>query len=167
MGRQIIKYGLMFIGLVLIQVLVLNHVQFSGFVNPYIYILFVLLLPLSSPRYVVLILAFLLGVTIDIFSNSLGIHAFASVFAAYLRPLVISLISSRQEDMSDYPGLMQNKIRWFLSYITIMVILHHTVLFFIEVFTFSNFVLTLFRTFLSSVFSIFVIILSQLIVFRD
>ncbi|MCK5729533.1 MAG: rod shape-determining protein MreD [Draconibacterium sp.] len=167
MGRQIIKYGLMFIGLVLIQVLVLNHVQFSGFVNPYIYILFVLLLPLSSPRYVVLILAFLLGITIDIFSNSLGIHAFASVFAAYLRPFVISLISNRQEDISDYPGLMQNKIRWFLSYITIMVILHHTVLFFIEVFTFSNFVLTLFRTFLSSVFSIFVIFLSQLIVFRD
>lgn len=167
MGRQIIKYGLMFIGLVLIQVLVLNHVQFSGFVNPYIYILFVLLLPLSSPRYVVLILAFLLGITIDIFSNSLGIHAFASVFAAYLRPFVISLISNRQEDISDYPGLMQNKIRWFLSYITIMVILHHTVLFFIEVFTFSNFVLTLFRTLLSSVFSIFVIFLSQLIVFRD
>ncbi len=167
MGQQIIKYGLMFIGLVLTQVLVLNHIQFSGFVNPYIYILFVLLLPLSSPRYVVLITAFLIGITVDIFSNSLGVHAFATVFAAYLRPIVIRIISSREEDMNDYPGLMQTKIVWFLKYVTIMVLIHHTVLFYLEVFTFSNFLGTLFRVFLSSVFSIFLIILSQLIVFRD
>lgn len=157
----------MFIGLVLIQVLILNHVQFSGFVNPYIYVLFVLLLPLSSPRYVVLLLAFLLGITIDIFSNSLGVHSFATVFVAYLRPIVIRLISNREEDMSDYPGLMQNKFRWFLSYITIMVVVHHIVLFYLEVFTFSDFFGTLSRVFFSSVFSIFVIVLSQFIVFRD
>lgn len=167
MWQQVIKYGLMFIGLVLTQVLVLNHIQFSGFVNPYIYILFILLLPLSSPRYVVLILAFVLGITIDVFSNSLGIHAFAAVLVAYFRPIVIGLISGHQEDMSDYPGLMQNSLRWFLSYVTIMVILHHTVLFYLEVFTFHNFFETLFRIFLSSVFTIFVIVLSQFIVFRD
>jgi len=167
MGRQIIKYGLMFIGLVLIQVLVMNHIQFSGFVNPYIYILFVLLLPLNSPRYVVLIFAFLLGISIDIFSNSLGIHAFATVFAAYFRPFVIHLISSHEEDMSDYPGLMQNKIRWFLGYITIMVVIHHMVLFYLEIFTLHNFFETLFRILLSSIFTIFAIVLSQFIVFRD
>ena len=167
MSRQIIKYGLMFICLVLLQVLILNHIQFSGFVNPYIYILFVLLLPTNSPRYAVLILAFLLGITIDIFSSSLGIHAFATVFAAYLRPFVIRLISNREEDMSEYPGLMQNKAGWFLSYVTIMVVIHHSVLFYLEVFTFANFIGTLYRVFLSSVFSIFAIVLSQFIVFRD
>ena len=164
---QIIKYGLMFIGLVLTQVLVLNHIQFSGFVNPYIYILFVLLLPLSSPRYAVLLLAFLIGITIDIFSNSLGVHAFATVFAAYFRPFVIRLISNREEDMSNYPGLMQTQSRWFLGYITIMVVLHHTVLFYLEVFTFHNFFETLFRIIVSSVFTIFAIVLSQFIVFRE
>ena len=164
---QIIKYGLMFIGLVLTQVLVLNHIQFSGFVNPYIYILFVLLLPLNSPRYAVLLLAFLIGITIDIFSNSLGVHAFATVFAAYFRPYVIRLISNREEDMSNYPGLMQTQSRWFLGYITIMVVLHHTVLFYLEVFTFHNFFETLFRIFVSSVFTIFAIVLSQFIVFRE
>ncbi len=157
----------MFIGLVLTQVLVLNHIQFSGFVNPYIYLLFVLLLPLSSPRYVVLILAFLMGITIDIFSNSLGIHSFATVFVAYFRPIVIRVISSREEDMSDYPGLMQNKLSWFFSYVTIMVVMHHFVLFYLEVFTFSNFLGTLARVFFSSVFSVFAIVLSQFIVFRD
>ena len=167
MGRQIIKYALMFVGLILIQVLILNQVEFSGFVNPYIYVLFILLLPLSSPRYAVLLLAFLVGITVDYFSNSLGMHSFATVFVAYLRPFVIRLISNREEDKSDYPGLMQNNLRWFLSYITIMIVIHHTVLFYLEVFTFSNFFETLYRVFISAFFSIFVIVLSQFIIFRD
>lgn len=157
----------MFIGLILIQVLILNHIQFSGYVNPYIYLLFVLLLPLSTPRYVVLLLAFLIGLTVDIFSNSLGIHSFATVFAAFFRPYVIRLITNREEDKSDYPGLKQNKFQWFISYVSIMVLIHHIVLFYIEIFTFANFLLTFTRTFFSSLFSIFVIVLSQYIVFRD
>lgn len=157
----------MFVGLILIQVLILNQVEFSGFVNPYIYILFILLLPLSSPRYVVLLLAFLVGITVDYFSNSLGMHSFATVFVAYLRPFVIRIISNREEDRSDYPGLMQNNLRWFLSYTTIMIVIHHTVLFYLEVFTFSNFFETLYRVFISAFFSIFVIVLSQFIIFRD
>ena len=167
MGRQIIKYALMFIGLILTQVLILNHVQFSGFVNPYIYVLFILLLPMSSPRYAVLLLAFLLGITVDVFSSSLGIHSFATVFVAYLRPIVIRVISNREEDRNEYPGLAQNKFGWFLSYITIMVVIHHLVLFYVEVFTFANFFETLIRVLFSSVFSIIVIVLSQFIVFRD
>ena len=167
MIRFLIKYGIMFVSLVLVQVLVLNQIQFSGFVNPYIYILFILLLPLSTPRYLVLILAFILGLTIDIFSNSLGIHAAASVFIAYARPVVIRVVSNREEDRSDYPGLNQNKFIWFVYYVSLMVVFHHGILFFLEVFTFSNFVDTIYRSFLSSVFSIFVIVLSQFLVFRD
>jgi rod shape-determining protein MreD len=167
MGREIIKYTLMFVGLVLTQVLVLNHIQFSGFVNPYIYVLFILLLPLSSPRYLVLIAAFVLGLTVDVFSNSLGVHAFATVFMAYMRPLIIRIISNREEAKNNYPGLLQFKFRWFASYTTIMVLIHHLILFYLEVYTFSNFLETLIRVFLSSIFSIVVIILSQFIVFRD
>lgn len=157
----------MFVSLILIQVLILNQVQFSGFVNPYIYILFILLLPLSTPRYLMLILAFIIGLTIDVFSNSPGLHSAASVFIAYLRPLVIRFISNREEDRNDYPGLLQNKFSWFLSYVSILVFLHHLVLFNLEVFSFSNFGNTFYRVILSSVFSIFVIVLSQFLVFRD
>lgn len=157
----------MFIVLVLTQVLILNHIQFSGFVNPYIYVLFVLLLPLSTPRYLVLLLAFLIGLTVDIFSNSLGIHSFATVFIAFLRPFVIHLISNREEDKDDYPGLKQNRFQWFISYVMIMVLIHHLVLFYVEVFTFTNFLATLVRALISSASSIFVIVLSQFIVFRD
>ncbi len=157
----------MFVGLVLTQVLFLNQVQISGFVNPYIYILFILLLPLNAPRYVVLLGGFFVGLSVDIFSNTLGIHAFASVFIAFLRPLIVRAITDREEDRSDYPGLIQNGFSWFLYYTALMVFLHHSVLFFIEVFTFSDFFGTLYRIILSSLFSIFVIVLSQFIVFRD
>ena len=147
--------------------LILNQIQFNGFVNPYVYILFILLLPLSTPRYLLLILAFLLGLMVDVFLNSLGVHAAASVFIAYIRPLIIRVISNREEDRSDYPGLMQNSFGWFLSYASIMVFLHHLVLFYLEVFSFSHFFVTLGRTIISSFFSIFVIVLSQFLVFRD
>jgi hypothetical protein len=167
MIRIISKYVLMFFSLVLAQVLIFNQVQFSGFFNPYAYLLFIILLPLSTPRYLVLILAFLLGLTIDIFSNSLGVHSAATVFAAYARPLVIRVISNREDDKSDYPGLHQNKLIWFVNYVLIMVLLHHTVLFYLEVYTFTNFFNTFYRVIFSSLFSIIIIVLSQFLVFKD
>jgi len=157
----------MFISMVLVQVLIFNQVQFSGFFNPYVYLLFIILLPLSAPRYLVLILAFLLGLIIDVFSNSLGVHSAATVFAAYARPLVIRVISNREDDKSDYPGLHQNKLIWFVNYVLIMVLLHHTILFYLEVYTFTNFFNTFYRVILSSLFSIIIIVLSQFLVFKD
>jgi cell shape-determining protein MreD len=167
MIRVLIKYAVMFVSLVLIQVLIFNQVQLSGFFNPYIYILFIILLPLSTPRYAVLILGFFLGLVIDVFSNSLGIHSAATVFIAYARPLVIRVISNREDDKNDYPGLHQNKFTWFISYVVFMVLLHHFLLFYLEVFTFANFFNTLYRVILSSLFSIIIIVLSQFLVFRD
>jgi len=156
----------MFISLVLTQVLILNQIQFGGFVNPYMYVLFVMLLPLSAPKYVVLIFAFLMGLTIDVFMNSLGIHAAATVFIAWLRPVIVRSISNRDEDKSDYPGLHQTRMGWFLPYAAIMVLLHHLVLFFIEAFTFNGFFETLYHALLSSLFSVFIIVLSQFLIFR-
>jgi len=167
MTIRLIKYGVMFIALVLIQVLVLNQVQVSGYINPFVYILFILLLPQSTPRYLLMIFGFLIGLSVDVFSNSLGIHAAATVFIAFIRPFVIRSISNREEDRNEYPGLRQNKFLWFLSYTTIMVFAHHFILFYLEYFTFSHFFTTFLRILLSSFFSIFVIVLSQFLIFRE
>lgn len=166
MTNKLIKYSLMFLVAVLVQVLFLNQVQFSGYINPYFYIVFVLLLPLSTPRYLLLLLGFLIGLTIDIFSDSLGIHAAATVLIAYIRPFVIRVISTREEDRNDFPGLLQNKFNWFFSYVTILVLAHHFVLFYLEYFTFSHFFYTLLKVIFSSVFTIFIIVLSQFLIFR-
>ncbi|PIF06245.1 MAG: rod shape-determining protein MreD [Draconibacterium sp.] len=161
-----IKYAIMLISLVLAQVLIFNQIQFSGYINPYVYILFILLLPLSSPPYATMILAFVLGFIVDVFSNSLGVHAAASVFIAAIRPFLVRVISIRDEDKSDYPGLQQYGFRWFLGYTSLMVFLHHLILFYVEVFSFNHFFLTLGRVLFSSLFSIFIIVLSQFLVFR-
>lgn len=166
MTNKLIKYTVMFLVAVLVQVLLLNQVQFSGYINPYFYIVFVLLLPLSTPRYLLLLLGFLIGLTIDIFSDSLGIHAAATVLIAYIRPFVIRVISTREEDRNDFPGLLQNKFNWFFSYVTILVLAHHFVLFYLEYFTFSHFFYTLLKVIFSSVFTIFIIVLSQFLIFR-
>ena len=157
----------MFISLILVQVLILNQIQLNGFVNPYVYILFILLLPLSTPRYILLILSFLIGLIVDVFLNSLGVHAAASVLIAYLRPYIVRAISNREDDRSDYPGLSQNTFGWFALYVAVMVFFHHILLFYLEVFSFSHFFITLGRAVISSLFSIFIIVLSQFLVFRN
>ena len=156
----------MYVFLVLIQVLILNQIQLSGYINPYFYVLFILLLPATAPPWLVLFASFFIGITIDIFSNSMGIHAAASVFAGYMRPAVIRVISNHDEEYNDYLGLHQNKFSWFLLYTSLIVLIHHTALFYLEVFTFTDFFRTFFRMLLSSIFSIFIIVLSQFIIFR-
>jgi rod shape-determining protein MreD len=165
--RYLVKYGVMFVVLVLAQVLLFNQVHFRGYLMPFIYILFVMLLPVSTPRYLLLISGFLIGLSVDVFSNSLGMHAAATTFIAFIRPWIIRAISNRDEDRLEYPGLKQNTFTWFLYYTIFIVFSHHLVLFYLEFFTFTNFLVTLFRVILSSVFSVIIIILSQFLIFRD
>ncbi len=161
--RNIIR----FIVLVLIQVLVLNNIQLSGYINPYIYVLFILLLPFETPSWLLLISGFFLGLTIDLFMNTLGLHAAATVFLAFLRPYVLNLFAPRDGyEAGTFPRILYYGTGWFLKYAAVLILFHHLALFFLEVFRFSDFFLTLFRALLSSVFSIILVVLSQFVMFR-
>src|SRR5690554_2947243 len=106
MINRAIKYPFQFILLVLLQVLILNNIHFSGFVNPYLYIIFILWLPFDIPKPLLLITAFFLGLVIDIFGSTLGMHASACVFMAFCRPFVLQLISPRDGyDVNQNPGI--------------------------------------------------------------
>jgi rod shape-determining protein MreD len=164
--RTWIKYPLMFAVLALLQVLLLNQIHLGGFLNPYIYILFILLLPISMQRYQVLLLSFLIGITIDWFSNTLGLHAASALLIGFLRTPVMKLTTIREIEQSDYPGLKQTGIKWFLTYVSVLVVIHEMFLFYLEVFSFDNFFRTLLRVFISSVFTIIIIVFSQYLVFR-
>lgn len=163
LGRNILR----FIVLVLFQVLVLNNIQFSGYVNPLMYVLFILLLPFETPRWLLLISGFLIGISVDIFSDTLGLHASASVFMAFLRPYVLRVISPRDGyESGTFPRVFYYGLTWFLNYAVILVVMHHLFLFYFEVFRFSEFFRTLLRVILSSSFSIAIIVLSQYIIYR-
>ncbi len=168
MIKDLIKYATMFIVLVFVQVLILNNIQLSGYLNPFLYILFILLLPFHTPVYLQLFLGFLLGLTIDIFSNTPGIHSSATVFLAFLRPYVVGLISGRDsQDIGFSPRISTLGFSWFLKYTIILVLCHHVFLFYVEAFTLSGTFYTLLRSLLSSVLSIILVIISQYIIFKN
>jgi rod shape-determining protein MreD len=147
-----------FVLLVLFQVLVLNNIQFLGYINPYLYILFILALPVQLPRCFLLILAFVLGLTIDIFSNTIGMHAFATVFVAFFREGIIKLFTNIEEGNNPTPSFHTFGVSAFIKYVVLMVIIHHSLLFILEAFSFSNFWIMLTKIILSSLVSITLIL---------
>jgi rod shape-determining protein MreD len=161
------RYIFRFIVIVLFQVFIFNNIELSGFINPYIYILFILLLPFGTPASLVVLLGFLLGLSIDIFSETIGIHTAATVFIAYIRPFVLKFFAPHDGYQSgSLPRISTYGLPWFIKYTTLLVLTHHTILFYIEMFTIQDFFITFFRVILSSVFTILFIILSQYFVFR-
>jgi hypothetical protein len=152
---------LRFVILILIQGLVLNRILFSGYINPYIYILFILLLPFDTPKWILLVSAFFLGLCMDMFSNTPGMHAAASVLIAFLRPKWLGVIIQREDiEIRDEPGIRKLGLVRFVVYASVLVLIHHSFLFFIEVFRLDEFFSTLFRAFLSSIFTMLLMILS-------
>ena len=163
-----LKYLFMFVTIVLCQVLLCNHIQLYGYITPYIYILFILLLPFNTSKYFVLLLGFILGLSIDIFSNTPGIHASATTFMAFIRPSVIRILFNREStEKQDLPPVSSIGLSLFTEYTIILVLAHHLFLFYIEAFNFTNFFFTLSRCLFSTVFSITLIIISQLLFFNN
>jgi rod shape-determining protein MreD len=162
MINSILRFSVITILLILLQILVLNNIQFSGFVNPYVYIMIILLLPSVTPAWLVLIISFLTGLIIDLFSGSPGMHASATLLAGFSRPFVLRLISPSDgyESGSDL-SMAAYGFRWFFIYAAIIVLIHHTTLFFLEVFRFTDFFRTILRILLSSLFTVGFILLLE------
>jgi hypothetical protein len=167
MIRVFAKYFLYFVVLILAQLLVFNNIELSGYINPYVYVLFILLLPFTTPKLVLLLSAFLLGLIIDLFMGTPGVHSSACVLMAFSRSFVMALFSPREGyQTGTYPRLEQFGMEWFVKYAVMLVLIHHFTLFYLEVFSFSHFFSTFFRAFLSTILTSLIIILSQYFVFR-
>ena len=158
---------LRFIIVILFQVLVMDHVMINGFMIPWVYLLFILLMPFETPRWMVLLSGFALGLGIDFFENTPGIHTAATVLITYLRPYILKLLAPRDGyEPETFPRIHFYGFNWFLKYTLLMVFLHHLAFFYLEVFQLQNFLATLLRVLLSSVLSASSIVLSQYFVFR-
>jgi rod shape-determining protein MreD len=163
LSRNIIR----FIILVLIQVLVLNNIQLSGYVNPYFYVLFILLMPFETPGWAVTLFGFSIGMTIDLFANTPGIHAVATTFMGYLRLFVLRYMAPRDSyEPGTFPRVFYYGFNWFFRYALILTFAHHFVLFIVESFHFAAFGHILLRVFLSTIFSLTLIMISQYLIFR-
>ncbi len=159
MNSSIINNILRFLFLILLQVLVLNNVNFAGYINPYLYVLFLLLFPFTGNQSLFLLLAFLLGLSIDIFEDSGGINAAACLVAAFVRPNLLRFSFGVSYDHQNI-RLAATPFGAKLSYISLMVLIHHFVLFSLEMFSVSHIILILKKTLFSGIFTIILILLS-------
>ncbi len=145
--------------LVFLQVLVLNNINFLGYINPYLYVLFILLYPFTGNQSLFLFLSFLLGLSVDIFEDSGGINAAACLVAAYARPYLLRFSFGISYDHQNIK-LSATPFGAKFSYIFLMVILHHFVLFSLEMFSLNHILFILKKTFFSSIFTVILIFLS-------
>lgn len=162
MLNNIPKYIIRFIVLVLLQVLILDNVYINGYINPYLYILFILILPFEVSGITILSLSFLLGFTIDLFTQTIGMHISATLFLAFMRKYVLQLISPREGyDFGLTPTLQDMGFVWFITYALLLTFLHHVFLFMVEALKFSEFFTIMGRAFLSTLFTVVLILIAQ------
>jgi hypothetical protein len=129
-----------------------------GYINPYPYILFILLYPVNSNRAGLLVASFLLGLTLDLFSNSGGVHAMACLVLAYFRPAFFRFsfgLSYEYQTIKINERLSPERF----SFILIAILTHHIVLFLMEFFKFIFIVDILLKTIITSIFTFIITII--------
>lgn len=149
-----LKIAFKFVLLVLAQVYLFNQISLFGYALPFLYIYLIITLPATMNRSVVLLIAFFLGLSVDVFTNTYGLNASATVLAAFVRPYVQRLFLSR-EDFTDIPPsarvLGAGK---FYKYAMGMVLVHHTAIFMVEYLSFFAPLMLLMKILFSSLFTL-------------
>jgi rod shape-determining protein MreD len=152
-----------FIMLLAIQVVIFNNMNFLGYISPFPYILYIILYPVNSNKSGLVLSSFLIGLMMDMFCNSGGIHATACLILAYYRPYIFKFsfgLSYEYQTIKLNESLTPERF----SFILVSVLLHHIVLFVLEAFEFQFIWDILLRTLFSSIFTIITsIIISYLI----
>ncbi len=158
MNNLISIHTVRFIFLILLQVLLFSKINFLGYINPYIYILFIVLYPVKNNRISFMFVSFLLGLIIDVFMDSGGINATAALVTAFIRPAVLKFSFGA---VYEHQALKFSNIDFGqkLIYITILTIIHHFTYFLFEIFNISKIIFVLQNTLFSSLFTITLCIL--------
>ena len=147
-----------FVLLLAIQIIIFNNMNFLGYISPFPYILFIILYPVNGNKSGLIASSFLVGITLDLFSNSGGIHATACLVLAYLRP---SLFKFAFGLSYEYQTIKLNDVitPQRFTFIFLSVIIHHFTLFILEAFQLSYILDTLITTVLSTTFTIILCII--------
>lgn len=162
MNNPTIKHITLFVTLILAQVFIFDNMDLFGFISPFIYILFLILYPVKVNQLLFLFLGFILGLTMDFFSDTGGIHAAACLVIAHSRPLIFKYSFGVSYEYNSIK-INQTDLRERLTYISSMVFLHHLVLFSLEIFTLSKILFILKFALFSSIFTILISLLFMII----
>lgn len=148
--------------------MVINNIIIGSWgITPMLYVLFILALPLEVPRWVMLLMAFMLGYTIDVFCDTPGLNSGATVAMAFARPWILNMISPRDGyESGTRPYLMVMGLNWFLIYSVALVFIHHFVFFVFDEFGLQHFLRMLGQIFVTTICTEILVVISQYIAFR-
>jgi hypothetical protein len=167
-GINIILYIIGYLGLVLFQVLVLNNLDLSFYINPYVYPFFVLVLPFRMQHWLLMVIAFFAGLVLDAFASTASIHAAALVLLAFVRPYWINIITPKGGyETEERPHIRGLGFSWFALYTLGLIFLHHFFYFFLEVFSLSFVFSTIAKAMLSALVSTILIVLMAYLFSRE
>lgn len=152
MNSNFILNSIRFVVLLIIQIFVLNQINFGGWINPYVYILFIILYPINSNKFGFITASFFLGLVMDIFSDSGGVHSTACLLLAYLRPSFLRFAFGLSYEYQTIRIADKLSVDRF-TFIMISILSHHIILFSLEVYRLDLFFEIISRTILSTIFS--------------
>lgn len=164
MNKSIQNSAIRFVLLWALQVLVLKHLYWDwdgqAYLQAHAYVLFIMLLPFNSPRSLTVLLGFIMGLSVDFFYESPGVHTATLTFTAYIRSLVFTILTPREGyNIKDYPTKNSLGDVWFLKYTSLLMLFHLFFYYAVEAFTFVYIGSILLKTFFSWLASVFFILL--------
>ena len=152
-----------FLLLLLLQPLLINNLQFLGVCHPYIYIFSLLVMPITLPRWADMLIGGAVGLLLDMFCNSLGVHIAACIMLMYVRPHLIGAYVLDRERLTDEINVRSLGVVNFVKYTILLVLLHHTMVFFLTAWSVQHFWFTLLEVVVSSIISILLLIGADLL----
>lgn len=166
---DLIKNILRFALFILFQVFILNEVPpLHQFIIPYIYFLYILWLPFNTNRFLLLLISFAFGLTLDYFTGSAGLHAAPCVLIAYLRPFLLNLLIPQDTTEHSYLEPSIKSMGWapYSLYVALLTFIHHFLLVLIEWLQFGNFVYFLGKVAATTAVSLLLIFITEMLFFR-
>ena len=152
--KQIGRYILVMV----LQVLLFNQLQLWGACHPYIYILCLLMMPITLPHSVDMIIGAAVGLVMDVFCNSLGVHTAACILLMYVRPYLIGALVNDKDRLNEQISLRAIGMEALLKYVVILVVLHHLTVFLLAAWSWAHISFVLLETLVSSVITILLIL---------
>jgi hypothetical protein len=167
MGIATINNFIRILFVILLQCLVVNRMQlFDGLILPWIYIFGLLMLPFETPRWLTLTIAFTVGLVMDFFTGPVGLHTSACVVLGYLQPVVQRFLSPREGyEVTQRPTIQRMGLPWYLTYAGVLTLIHHSWLFFLEVFRFTDFFYQIFHIILSAGATLLLMTIGQYLIY--
>jgi rod shape-determining protein MreD len=167
MINEVIRNTIRFFILIFLQVFIMKNISLGAYLVPMPYVIFLLMLPMNTPAILVLVLAFISGLSVDFFYDSQGIHAAACLVLGFTRKYMLRFLAPREGyEVTMKPTVQSMGIGWFLYYSIPMIFIHHLLFFFLEEFGLDNTAVTFVKAISSSAITLLFVYIFQFLFYR-